>query len=84
MEHYQSTCTPQPSVSKLPPITPALNKENLVVSEETNLPPELCMKCNHGFQVCICTPFHFVILTCLEQLGSTYAWLPINTDRFLS
>ncbi|XP_071935899.1 ATP-dependent DNA helicase Q-like 4A [Coffea arabica] len=54
MEHYQSTCTPQPSISKLPPINPVVNKDNLVEPEATSLPPELCMKCSHGFQVGFC------------------------------
>ncbi|KAL3538533.1 hypothetical protein ACH5RR_001899 [Cinchona calisaya] len=54
MEHYQSTFTPQPSVSKLPPITPVVNNENFVASEEINLPPDLRVKCTHGFQLGFC------------------------------
>ncbi|XP_057464955.1 ATP-dependent DNA helicase Q-like 4A isoform X2 [Actinidia eriantha] len=54
MEHYQSTCTPQPSISKLPPVTPTVDKNNFVRDEETCLPSELCLSCNHGFMLGLC------------------------------
>ncbi|KAF2319851.1 hypothetical protein GH714_019616 [Hevea brasiliensis] len=54
MEHYHSTCTPQPSVSKFPPITPTIDKNNFVRSEETFLPPELSQNCNHGCKLGLC------------------------------
>ncbi|XP_012071305.1 ATP-dependent DNA helicase Q-like 4A isoform X1 [Jatropha curcas] len=54
IEHYQSTCTPQPSISKFPPITPTLDKSNFARSEENLLPPELCQNCNHGVKLGLC------------------------------
>ncbi|KAG8368802.1 hypothetical protein BUALT_Bualt15G0084600 [Buddleja alternifolia] len=50
-QHYQAT--PQPSISKLPPITPQTNKSNFP-SEETDLPPELCLKCSHNCKLGLC------------------------------
>lgn len=52
VEQYQSTCTPQPSISKLPPITPTVDK-NFARQDESCLPPELCSNCIHGLQVCV-------------------------------
>ncbi|KAK8259160.1 hypothetical protein V6Z12_D13G037900 [Gossypium hirsutum] len=52
-EHYQSTCTPQPSVSKFPPITPSVDK-NAFAGQETCLPPELCSNCSHGCKLGHC------------------------------
>lgn len=54
MEHYQSTCTPKPSISIFPPITPTVNKDNIARSEETCLPPELCSNCCHGYKLGLC------------------------------
>ncbi|KAF3444465.1 hypothetical protein FNV43_RR14157 [Rhamnella rubrinervis] len=54
VEQYQSTCTPQPSISKLPSITPTLDKGNFVRHGESCLPPELCSNCSHGFKLGIC------------------------------
>ncbi|XP_050210457.1 ATP-dependent DNA helicase Q-like 4A isoform X2 [Mercurialis annua] len=54
MEHYQSNCTPQPSISKFPPITPTVNKNNFPLFEENSLPPELCENCNHGHKLGLC------------------------------
>lgn len=54
MEHYQSTCTPQPSISKLPPVTPTLSTVNIAKHEETFLPLELCSNCSHGFKLGLC------------------------------
>lgn len=53
VEQYQSqsACTPQPSVSKLPPITPIIEKDNVARQEESNFPDELCMNCSHGLKV---------------------------------
>ncbi|XWS67950.1 hypothetical protein CRYUN_Cryun04dG0048600 [Craigia yunnanensis] len=53
-EHYQSTCTPQPSVSKFPPITPSVDKNAFAGQEEACLPPELCSNCSHGFKLGLC------------------------------
>lgn len=53
LEHYQSTSTPQPSISKLPPITPTVDKNDALRNEETSLPLELRLDCSHGFMVCI-------------------------------
>lgn len=53
LEHYQSTCTPQPSISKLPPVTPTVGKNN-AARDETCLPPELCSNCNHGSMLGLC------------------------------
>ncbi|KAL7157320.1 hypothetical protein ABFS83_02G070000 [Erythranthe nasuta] len=50
-DHYQST--PQPSISKLPPITPHTKKDNFL-NEEINLPPELCVMCNHNYKLGLC------------------------------
>lgn len=54
MEHYQSSGTPQPLMSKLPPITPTASKENNKIPEETCLPPELCVNCSHGLKLGLC------------------------------
>ncbi|RVW76305.1 ATP-dependent DNA helicase Q-like 4A [Vitis vinifera] len=54
MEHYQSTCIPQPSISKLPPVTPTLSTVNIAKHEETFLPLELCSNCSHGFKLGLC------------------------------
>ncbi|EXB87372.1 ATP-dependent DNA helicase Q-like 4A [Morus notabilis] len=53
VEQYQSTCTPQPSMSKLPPITPSIDKSNFM-GHESCLPPELCSICSHGFKLGTC------------------------------
>ncbi|KAK4491251.1 hypothetical protein RD792_001986 [Penstemon davidsonii] len=47
-DHYQSGSSLQTTVSKIPPITPEMNKDNCSSQEETNLPPELCWNCCHG------------------------------------
>jgi hypothetical protein len=52
VEQYQSTCTPQPSISKLPPITPTVDKK-FAGQDASCLPPELCSNCSHGLQVCV-------------------------------
>ncbi|KAK4438311.1 ATP-dependent DNA helicase Q-like 4A [Sesamum alatum] len=53
LDHYQST--PQPSISKLPPITPHTNKDNFPVpAEERNLPPELSLMCSHNCKLGFC------------------------------
>ncbi|KAF5207099.1 Atp-dependent dna helicase q-like 4a, partial [Thalictrum thalictroides] len=51
MEHFQSTCTPQPSC-KLPLSFPAI--KNIERPDEANLPLELSTKCNHGLKVALC------------------------------
>ncbi|KAL8520083.1 hypothetical protein ACS0TY_010858 [Phlomoides rotata] len=50
-DHYQST--PQPSISKLPPITPHTNKDNFSL-EAPNCPPGLCLVCSHGCKLGLC------------------------------
>ncbi|GLT86281.1 hypothetical protein SLE2022_044270 [Rubroshorea leprosula] len=52
-EHYQSVCTPQPSISKFPPITPTVDRYNMA-QEEACLPPELCSVCSHGCKLGLC------------------------------
>ncbi|XP_059648178.1 ATP-dependent DNA helicase Q-like 4A [Cornus florida] len=54
MEHFQSTCTPPPSILKFPPITPTVSKNNVARHEETCLPPELCSTCSHGSKLGLC------------------------------
>ncbi|KAH0988037.1 hypothetical protein GBA52_015214 [Prunus armeniaca] len=54
VEQYQSSCTPQPSISKLPPITPSIDKDNIPRQEVTSLPPDLCSNCIHGFKIGLC------------------------------
>ncbi|XP_049383336.1 ATP-dependent DNA helicase Q-like 4A [Solanum stenotomum] len=54
VEHYQTNCTPQPSVSRVPSTTPVTNSQSLAGHEETNLPPELSINCNHGLQLGLC------------------------------
>ncbi|CAN6703528.1 unnamed protein product [Malus baccata var. baccata] len=52
VEQYQSSCTPQPSISKLPPFTPFIDKDNR--QEAASLPPELRSNCSHGFKIGLC------------------------------
>ncbi|PQM41011.1 ATP-dependent DNA helicase Q-like 4A isoform X2 [Prunus yedoensis var. nudiflora] len=54
VEQYQSSCTPQQSISKLPPITPSIDKDNIARQEVTSLPPDLCSNCIHGFKIGLC------------------------------
>ncbi|KAL3350088.1 hypothetical protein AABB24_022887 [Solanum stoloniferum] len=54
VEHYQTNCTPQPSVSRFPSTTPVTNPQSLAGHEETNFPPELSINCNHGLQLGLC------------------------------
>lgn len=54
MQHYQSGGTPQPSVSKLPPITPTVGKSHVAGLEESCLPSELCALCSHGCKLGDC------------------------------
>ena len=61
-EHYQSTCTPQPSVSKFPPITPSVDKNAFAGQEEACLPPELCSNCSHGCKVYISSAFFSTLM----------------------
>ncbi|XP_073271932.1 ATP-dependent DNA helicase Q-like 4A [Primulina huaijiensis] len=48
MNHFQSSSTPQPTISKLPPFAPA-------ILEEKNLPPELCLNCSHNIKLGLCS-----------------------------
>ncbi|KAJ1385672.1 P-loop containing nucleoside triphosphate hydrolase [Sesbania bispinosa] len=54
VEKYQSSCTPQPSVSKLPPITPTADKDNFARQGDNFLPPELCIVCIHNYKLGLC------------------------------
>ncbi|TKY71366.1 ATP-dependent DNA helicase Q 4A [Spatholobus suberectus] len=54
VEKYQSTCTPKPSISKLPPITPTADKDNFARQGDNVLPPELCLDCIHGYKLGLC------------------------------
>ncbi|XP_055816296.1 ATP-dependent DNA helicase Q-like 4A isoform X2 [Solanum dulcamara] len=54
VEHYQTNSTPQPSVSRFPSTTPVTNSQSLAGPEETNLPPELSLNCNHGLKLGLC------------------------------
>ena len=51
VEEHQSTCTPKPSISKFPPITPTADKDNFARQGDNVLPPELCLDCIHGYKV---------------------------------
>ncbi|WVZ26941.1 hypothetical protein V8G54_000152 (mitochondrion) [Vigna mungo] len=50
VEEYQSTCTPKPSISKLPPITPNADKDEFARQGGDVLPPDLCLDCIHGYK----------------------------------
>ncbi|PWA77649.1 DNA helicase, ATP-dependent, RecQ type [Artemisia annua] len=52
-QHYQSTCTPKSSISKFPPVTPAVSN-NMARHDDIGLPPELCEGCNHGYKLGHC------------------------------
>ncbi|CAH9116719.1 unnamed protein product [Cuscuta epithymum] len=54
MEHYQSNCTPQPSVSKVPSFSPGMSSKCMERSEENSLPLELSSICCHGLQLGLC------------------------------
>lgn len=44
--------TPRPSISEFPPFTPAASNNSVAACEDVGLPPELCVKCSHGYKVC--------------------------------
>ncbi|XP_073065854.1 ATP-dependent DNA helicase Q-like 4A isoform X1 [Primulina eburnea] len=48
MNHFQSSSTPQPTISKHPPFTHA-------ILEEKNLPSELCLNCSHDIKLGLCS-----------------------------
>ncbi|KAB5563726.1 hypothetical protein DKX38_003780 [Salix brachista] len=54
LEHYQATCTPQPPISKFPPITPTADQNSVIRPEEISVPPELCSNCSHGLKLALC------------------------------
>ncbi|KAF9685004.1 hypothetical protein SADUNF_Sadunf03G0009200 [Salix dunnii] len=54
LEHYQATCTPQPPISKFPPITPTADQNSFTRPEEISVPPELCSNCSHGLKLGLC------------------------------
>ncbi|KAL2617245.1 hypothetical protein AAZV13_08G174800 [Glycine max] len=54
VEEHQSTCTPKPSISKFPPITPTADKDNFARQGDNVLPPELCLDCIHGYKLGFC------------------------------
>ncbi|CAH2047817.1 unnamed protein product [Thlaspi arvense] len=67
MEHYRSTNTLQPSVSKFPPIAPSVNIFASRGEEEPCLPPELSSNCSHGVKLGLCLEAS----THLEQMKNT-------------
>lgn len=77
MEHYQSTLTPQPSMHKLPPITPNVEKNSLR-QDESCLPEELRSNCSHGLKVS--WPVSFVPLRCRILFSSALDMLNIVMD----
>ncbi|KAK7328296.1 hypothetical protein VNO77_22399 [Canavalia gladiata] len=54
VEKYQSTCTPKPSIPKLPSLTPTVDKDNFARQEDNDLPPDLCLDCIHGYKLGLC------------------------------
>lgn len=60
---YQSSCTPQPSLSKFPPVTPIADNGKFARQEENPLPSELSLNCNHGFKVMYYFAFPIVLLS---------------------
>ncbi|CAN6981049.1 unnamed protein product [Brassica rapa subsp. trilocularis] len=54
MQHYQSTSTPQPSVSSFPLRTPPVDRSASSREEECCLPHELCCNCSHGIKLGLC------------------------------
>ncbi|KAG5248487.1 DNA helicase family protein [Salix suchowensis] len=54
LEHYQATCTPQPPISKFPPITPTADQNSVIRPEEISVAPELCSNCSHGLKLALC------------------------------
>lgn len=73
VEQYQSTCTPQPSISKLPPITPTVDK-NFGRQDESCLPSELCSNCSHGLQVCVAYLLCSISILICCQLDMPDSW----------
>ncbi|XP_074275910.1 ATP-dependent DNA helicase Q-like 4A isoform X2 [Silene latifolia] len=53
MEHYQSSCTPQPN-SMRPPSTPMPDRHDAVRDDVNCLPPELSSPCIHGLKLGLC------------------------------
>ncbi|BAT86759.1 hypothetical protein VIGAN_05006800 [Vigna angularis var. angularis] len=54
VEKYQSTCTPKPSISKFPPVTPNADKDGFARQGDDVLPPDLCLDCIHGYKLGLC------------------------------
>ncbi|PKA62531.1 ATP-dependent DNA helicase Q-like 4B [Apostasia shenzhenica] len=54
MEHYQSSSTPQGSISKFSPLSPVSSSSNATTIQEDILPQELCETCDHGFKLALC------------------------------
>uniref|UniRef100_A0A803LEA9 DNA 3'-5' helicase n=1 Tax=Chenopodium quinoa TaxID=63459 RepID=A0A803LEA9_CHEQI len=54
MEHYQSSCPPQPTGSKSLQATPMVAKNDNTRHDEASLPPELCCNCSHGYKLGLC------------------------------
>ncbi|XP_019093054.1 PREDICTED: ATP-dependent DNA helicase Q-like 4B isoform X2 [Camelina sativa] len=54
MEHCQSTCIVQPSVSNFTPIAPSVDIFASRREEKKCLPPELCSSCSHGIKLGLC------------------------------
>lgn len=48
-QHYQSVGTPQSSILKFPPVTPAVDN-GVERHADISLPAELSEECSHGFK----------------------------------
>ncbi|KAH6766488.1 DNA helicase [Perilla frutescens var. hirtella] len=81
LDHYQST--PQPSIPKLPPITPHTNKDNFH-GEGINLPPELCLICSHGCKLGLCPEASNHLKTMKDTLIAISNDLIDNIDEMTS
>ncbi|XP_057812339.1 ATP-dependent DNA helicase Q-like 4A [Salvia miltiorrhiza] len=80
-DHYQST--PQPSLSKLPPITPHPVKDNFR-GDGINLPPELCLICSHGCKLGLCSEASDHLKTLKDTLIAISNDLLDNADEMTS
>ncbi|KZV22716.1 DNA helicase (RECQl4A) isoform 2 [Dorcoceras hygrometricum] len=77
MNHFQSSSTPQSTVSKLPPFTPA-------IPEEKNLPPELCLNCSHNIKLGLCSEASIHLQVMKDSLINISNELIDNIDEMSS
>ena len=85
MEHYQSTSTPQPSVSCFPLRTPPVDRSSSRREEECCLPPELCSNCSHGLKVWLLLFSAFNVCLILKPIGFLILFdVGISSARALS